>query len=60
MNIVWSFCNSRAWLRVNGHELVGQLVELVGQLGTPVSTCVGIYIYIFFVFIQNHSLGSKF
>ncbi|PHT36641.1 Cytochrome 76A2 [Capsicum baccatum] len=37
MNIAWSFCNSRAWLHVNGHELIGQLVELVGQLGTPVS-----------------------
>ncbi|PHU05554.1 Geraniol 8-hydroxylase [Capsicum chinense] len=37
MNIAWSFCNSRAWLRVNGRELVGQLVELVGQLGTLVS-----------------------
>ncbi|KAF3626704.1 hypothetical protein FXO38_29106 [Capsicum annuum] len=32
MNIAWSFCNSRAWLRVNGRELVGHLVELVGQL----------------------------
>jgi hypothetical protein len=46
MNIVWSFCNSRAWLRVNGPELVGQLVELVGQLGTPVSTYVCVYIYL--------------
>ncbi|KAF3649027.1 putative ethylene-overproduction protein 1-like [Capsicum annuum] len=55
MNIAWSFCNSRAWLRVNGRELVGQLVELVGQLGTPVSVLVLDFL---FFSVQHISMDS--